>query len=160
MEQLKSRQGLEDQERFQIEWPETWWEMLRRTHTSLQKRAANTGLAVHRTTIQHTLNNKDLHQKEHNKNKHLKYAKANIEKPFGTMCFGLTKPKLNFLATTKEGMFGEKEWSLCREEHLANCEAWRWIHYALGLCGSWGHRKYCASGRKNGFHQISRNSRG
>ena len=31
-------------------------------------------------------------------------------KLFGTMCFGLTKPKyrLNFLATTKEGMFGEK----------------------------------------------------
>ena len=29
-------------------------------------------------------------------------------KPFGTMCFWLTKPKLNFLATAKVGMFGEK----------------------------------------------------
>ena len=34
------------------------------------------------------------------------------------------------------------------------------IHYALGLCSSWGHRKYFASVRKNGFHQISRNSGG
>ena len=78
--------------------------------------------------------------------------------PFGTMRFGLTKPKFNFLATTK-GLFGEKGWSLSREEHIANCESWRYVYYALGLCCSWGHRKYCASGRKNGFHQISRNSR-
>ena len=33
-------------------------------------------------------------------------------KPFETMRFGLTKPNLNLLATTKEG------WGLCREEHL------------------------------------------
>ena len=31
------------------------------TAKELQKRVAGTGLAVHRTTIQHTLNNKDLH---------------------------------------------------------------------------------------------------
>ena len=39
--------------------------------------------------------------------KHLKYAKENMRslKPFGTMCFGLTKPKLNFLATTKENVW-------------------------------------------------------
>ena len=67
-------------------------------------------------------------------------------KPFITMCFGLMKPKCNHLAITKEGMFGE------------NC--WRRIHYALGMCDSWGLREYCTSGRKNGFHQILRNSRG
>ena len=57
MEPLKARQGLEHQERFQIQWPETWWEMLRRTHSTekeLQKRVANTGLVVPRTTLQHT----------------------------------------------------------------------------------------------------------
>ena len=47
-------------------------------------------------------------QPEH-KIKHLKYPKKSSSlKPFGTMCFGQTKPKLNFLTTTKEGMFGEK----------------------------------------------------
>ena len=47
---------------------------------------------------------------------------------------------------------------IVRKTDLANCKALRWIHYALGLCGSWGHGKYC--GRKNGFHQILRDSRG
>ena len=37
----------------------------------------------------------------------LKYAKENVEKSEGrTMHFGLAKPKLNFLATTKDVMFG------------------------------------------------------
>ena len=50
---------------------------------------------------------------------------------------------LNNCPTEPNGQNGR---GLCREEHLANCNAWRWLHYALGLCGSWGHRKYCASG--------------
>ena len=84
-------------------------------------------------------------------------------KPFGTMCLRLTKPKCNVLATSpppKKVCLEKKWWSLFREEHLANCEAWRWIHYTLGFCGSWVHRKCGVNGRKNGFHQILRNSRG
>ena len=52
MEQLKSRKDLEDEENVQIEWPKTWWEMFRSTHTTakeLQKKVAGTGIAVHRT---------------------------------------------------------------------------------------------------------------
>ena len=99
------------------------------TAKELQKGVANTGLAVHRTTIQHTLNSKDLHGRAARKNnqhkiKRLKYAKENIEKP---EAFWNTRPKFNFLAT-------------------AFVEKW-WIHCALGMCGSWEHRKYCASGR-------------
>ena len=59
---------------------------------------------------------------------------------FETMCFGLTKPK----------------W---RKNTLPTVEARRWIHYAFGLCGSWGRRQYSVIVRQNGFHQISRNSR-
>ena len=47
------------------------------------KKSSKTGLAVHRTTIQCTLNNKNLHgrvARKHNLNC-LKYAKENIEKP-------------------------------------------------------------------------------
>ena len=54
MEQLKSRQGQEDQERIQIERPETWWEILKDPHITakeLKKIEAGTG----------TSNNKDLH---------------------------------------------------------------------------------------------------
>ena len=43
-------------------------------------------------------------------------------KPFGAMHFGLMKPKL-----TNEVMFGEKR----LKPDLANCEAWRWIHYTF-----------------------------
>ena len=126
--------------------------MLRNPYTSLQKNCkkgvAGTGLAVHGTTIQHILNNKDLHgwvaRKQpflwrRHKSKHLKYAKENIEKPEAFWN--------NVLRT-------DKTKSLCIEEHLANCEAWRLIHYALGLCGSWGHRKYCANVRTKKFHLL------
>ena len=96
----------------------------------LQKGGANTGLAVHRTTIQSTVDNKDLHGMAvcRKKNLNIKLGLWSMQKktlislnPFGTMCFGLMKPKSNFLAITRQGMFG-------REEHLANCEARRWIH--------------------------------
>ena len=55
------------------------------------------------------------------------------------------------------------EESAWRRVHGGECmeeSAWRRVHHALGLRGSWGHRKYFASRRKNGLHQILRNSRG
>ena len=94
MEQLKSRQSLEDDENINIEWPVPGEKCSEEpTHHSkeLQNRVANTGLAVYRT-IQRTLNNhctSTVHgraaRKKHflwpqNKNKCLKYAKKNIEK--------------------------------------------------------------------------------
>ena len=80
----------------------SWWEILRRTNTTakeLQKRVAATGLAVHRTTIQCILNNKDLHGRvarkkpflrPQNKIRHLKYAKENIKKHEALGRFGVT----------------------------------------------------------------------
>ena len=61
-------------------------------------RVANTGLAVHRTTIQCTLNNKDL------------VAKNND-----------LLPEMNFLATIKKGMLEKKGRSLCRG---TPCQLW------------------------------------
>ena len=60
------------------------------TAKEMHNRVAGTALAVHRTTIQHTLNSKDLcgrvarkkpFLRPQHKMKHLKYAKENIEKP-------------------------------------------------------------------------------
>ena len=88
MEQLKSRQGLEDRESVPIEWAER--NAQESPHTKeLQRSVADTGSAVHRTTIQHTLNNKDRHSRAARKKpflrpqhemKHLN-AKENSEKP-------------------------------------------------------------------------------
>ena len=89
--------------------------------------------------------------------KHLQYAKANIEKPFGTMCFRLTKPKLNLLATTKDHL-EKKGWPFVEKNTLPTVKHGDGS-IMLGFCGSCGHRKYCASRRKNWFHQIN-NSKG
>ena len=74
-----------------------------------------------------------------------KYAKENKKKlkPFGTMCFGLTKPKWNFLATSKE-MFGAGGGFIM----LCSCVATGGTGDIVRVEG------------KNGFHQKSRNSRG
>ena len=90
MEQLKSRQGLEGPRKISDRMPRDLVRNAQKnphiTAKELQKTVANTGLAVHRTTIQHTLNNKDLHgmscQKERpqHKLKRLKYANEDIEK--------------------------------------------------------------------------------
>ena len=76
------------------------------------------------------------------------------QKHFGTMCFGLTNQNL---ATTKDL---RKKGEAFVEKNTLPTVNWRWIHNALGLGGSWGHREYCVSVRKNGFHQIFKNSRG
>ena len=31
---MENLQFVEDQERFKMEWPEAWWEMLRNPHTN------------------------------------------------------------------------------------------------------------------------------
>lgn len=115
------------------------------TAKELQKIVLDTGLVVNRTTTQRTLNNKDLHGRVTRKKPFLRpqYKKKCVkrkQKPFGTICFGLTKPKWK--------CWSQKQHSIYREENLANCLAWRWIHCALGLCGSWRHRKHCAGGRR------------
>ena len=61
------------------------------------------------------------------------------------------RPKLNFLATTNEGIFWRKDFV---EKNTLTAVKHGGGSITLLLCGSWGHRKYCASGRKNGFHQI------
>ena len=76
------------------------------TAKELQKRVADTGLCVC-----YYLNIKDLCGRVARKNNlNKKWSIWSMQKktlrslePFGTMCFGLTKPKLNLLATTKEG---------------------------------------------------------
>ena len=86
MEPLKSRSVL-DQENVQIEWPDLMKNAQKNPHIpakELQKRVTATYPAVHRTTIQRNLNNKDLHGRvarkkpflrPQHKIKHLKSAK-------------------------------------------------------------------------------------
>ena len=133
-------------------------------HISAISTEKSTCLAVHRTTMQHTLNNKtymaELPERSLSYNLNtklsLKYAKENTEKPeaFWDNVLWTDEKKLTFGHHQRRYHWEKTGWSLCRDEHFANCSAWRWIHYALGLCGNLGHRKYCVSGRKNGFHQI------
>ena len=62
MEQLRSRQGLEEQENVPINGQDLVKNSQKNPHITakeLQKRVAGIGLSVHRTTIQRTLNNKD-----------------------------------------------------------------------------------------------------
>lgn len=60
------------------------------TAKDLQSSLADTGVAVHRSTVQRTLHNKDLHGRDvrrkpflrpHHKSQRLKYAKENLDKP-------------------------------------------------------------------------------
>ena len=150
---------------------------LRRTHTSLQKSCKKS--SRHRSSCSQDNNTtyfkqqrptwqscqKEAFPTTSHKIKHLKYAKQKTLrslKPFGTMCFGLTKPKYElfghhqrrYLLEKKGEAFVEKNTLPTVKHGGGSILLWGW------LCGSWGHRKYCASGRKNGFHQISRNSRG
>ena len=69
-------------------------------------------------------------------------------KPFGTICFGLTKPTL-FGHHQIRYLWRKKGEGFVENNTLPTPKHRRWIHYALGLCGNWGHRKWCASGRKN-----------
>ena len=106
----------------------------------------------------HPRNNKDLHGRDGRKKsflwpqykmKHLKYAKDNM-KLFGKMCFGLTKPTLNSLATTNEGIFLERKKGEAFVEKLNLPTVDPLCFGGCGAAGGTGN-----IGRKNGFHQCS-----
>ncbi len=50
------------------------------------------------------------------------------------MCYGLMKPRLNFLVIILKCMFGKKQQHRTSpKEHHTHSEAWWWQHHALGL---------------------------
>ena len=72
----QSRLGLEEQERFLIEWPETWWEMRSKHRSSCSQDNNTTYFKQQRLTWQRCQKERPQH-----KIKCLKLAKENTEKP-------------------------------------------------------------------------------
>ena len=137
--------------------------MLKNPHITakeLQKRLANTGL-VRRTKTQCTLNNKDLHgQKELPELPKLSIGSMQKKrlrglKPFGT-CLGLTKPKLNFLATTKEGVFGGKKSESFVEKNTFQLRSMEVEPLCFGVVWQLGAQEIVCKWKEERIHQISR----
>ena len=119
-----------------------------------EKSSKHRSSIIDRTIIQHTLNNKDLHgrvaRKKTISTKNVMSDECRRKhweawKPFGTMCFGLTKTKFHH---QRKVCLEKKGWSLCREEHLANYEAWRMESLCFGVVWQLGAQEILEEGKK------------
>ena len=151
MEQLKSRQGLEVQQRFPIEWLRSGEKFSEEPthHYKKAKKKWQTQILLF-TGQQYNVNINDLHDRVARKNNlNTKLSVWSMQKttlrslkPFGTMYFGLTK--VHFGHYQRRYVLRKKGEAFVEKTTLPT-EAWRLIHNDLRLRGSWGHRKYCVS---------------